>query len=492
MVKTQIMVVEDEWIVAKNIQKHLQRLGYSVPYLVASGEEAVEIAEKNNPDIVLMDIVLLGDFDGIETANQIRSRFNIPVIYLTAHADNKMLERAKETEPFGYVIKPFEDKEIQIAIEMAMYKHRMENKLKESREWLSTTLRSIGDAVIATDDKACINFMNPVAESLMGWKEDEVCGKPLKDCFHIAFDRFESQNYDLLKKALVDGIVVNHINHQLISKDGHQIAIDLSMAPIKDDNKRIKGVVVVFRDISERKEAEAAFHKQREDFISILIHDLKGAVVPIIGFTDRLIKGKVKTEHEQIETFKIIRKAADDLLEAIERTSQSLKKKARLQCFNPEKTPITNVVLSVINNVMSVIDERGIEIFFNDKTQSYWNQMEEIFLDVDSYQFKTLVENLLGNALKYAKNTIKVYLKGTENCIQFVIYDDGPGIPKIYHKHIFKEYFQVPGSKAGTGIGLYSVQKVVENHGGQITVYSDESIGTTFEITFPVVRCARL
>ena len=488
MVKTQIMVVEDEWIVAKNIQKHLQKLGYAVPHLVASGEEAVQIAEKNKIDIVLMDIILQGDVDGIETANQIRSRFNIPVIYLTAHADYKMLERAKLTEPFGYVIKPFEDKEIQIAIEMAIYKHRMESKLKESREWLFTTLRSIGDAVIVTDDKACINFMNPVAENLLGWKEKEVCGKPFKECFRIVFEGFDSQKYDLLKKAFVDGVVVNHMNYQLISKDGCQISIDLSMAPIKDNNKRIKGVVVVFRDISERKQAEAAFHKQREDFISILIHDLKSAVVPIIGFTDRLIKGKVKTDQDRQETLQIIRKAADDLLQAIEGISQSLKIKARHQWFHPEKTPITNVVLNVINNVMSVVEERGIEILFNDKNQPIWNQVEEIFLDVDYYQFKTLVENLLGNAVKYAERTIKVYLKGIDNCIQFVIYDDGPGIPKIYHKHIFEEYFQVPGSKEGTGIGLYSVQRVVENHRGQITVYSGENIGTTFEITFPVLK----
>ena len=121
----QILVVEDEWIVAKNIQKHLQDIGYYVPYVVPSGEEAIQKARENHPDIVLMDIVLLGDLDGIETANHIRSELDIPVIYLTAYADNKMLQRAKVTEPFGYVIKPFGDKEIQIAIEMALYKQKV-------------------------------------------------------------------------------------------------------------------------------------------------------------------------------------------------------------------------------------------------------------------------------------------------------------------------------------------------------------------------------
>jgi CheY-like chemotaxis protein len=168
MAKAQILIVEDDWIVAEDIQTSLKKLGFSVSAIVPSGEEALKKAKEDNPDLVLMDIMLEGEMNGTEAAEQMRALFNIPVVYLTAYADEDMVERAKVTEPFGYVIKPFEDRELKTAIEIALYKHKMEKQLKESKEWLSTTLKSIGDAVIATDKKGNVTFMNPAAESLTG------------------------------------------------------------------------------------------------------------------------------------------------------------------------------------------------------------------------------------------------------------------------------------------------------------------------------------
>ncbi|MEW5801245.1 MAG: response regulator [bacterium] len=117
MDKARILIVEDEIIIAKSLQVKLEDKGYSVCAVVSSGERAVQKAEEEMPDLVLMDIVLAGDMDGIEAARQIRSRFDIPVIYLTAYADNNVLNRAKVTEPFGYILKPFEDRELYANIE---------------------------------------------------------------------------------------------------------------------------------------------------------------------------------------------------------------------------------------------------------------------------------------------------------------------------------------------------------------------------------------
>jgi len=144
--KKQILVVEDERVVADDIKMSLQRLGYAVCGLAISGEEAIKKAEEARPDLVLMDIVLKGEMDGIEAASAISSRFNIPVVYLTAHADKHMLERAKVTEPFGYILKPFEDKELNSILEIALYKHRMERKLKETQQELiqSEKLAALG------------------------------------------------------------------------------------------------------------------------------------------------------------------------------------------------------------------------------------------------------------------------------------------------------------------------------------------------------------
>jgi len=148
MTKARIMIVEDEMIVAGDIKKTLQDKEYVVSTVVSSGEEAIKKAEQDNPDLVLMDIVLKGEMDGIETAKQIRSRFDIPVLYLTAYADKAMLERAKTTEPFGYIIKPFHEKELHSNIEMALYKHKVERKLKESYARLKRTMEGIIDAMV--------------------------------------------------------------------------------------------------------------------------------------------------------------------------------------------------------------------------------------------------------------------------------------------------------------------------------------------------------
>ena len=146
MNRKQILVVEDERIVAADIKLSVQRLGYDVCGIAFSGEEATKKAEEMKPDLVLMDIVLEGEMDGIEAASAIRSRFAIPVVYLTAYADKKTLERAKITEPFGYIIKPFEERELNSIIEIALYKHTMDKKLKKTQQELmqSEKLAALG------------------------------------------------------------------------------------------------------------------------------------------------------------------------------------------------------------------------------------------------------------------------------------------------------------------------------------------------------------
>lgn len=234
----QILVVEDEIIVAENIRRRLEKMGYSVPVTVPSGEMAVRKAEENKPDIVLMDIVLQGGMDGVEAADRIRERFNIPVVYLTAYSDDKTLQRAKITEPFGYVIKPFKERELQIAIEIALFKHEMEKKLKESKEWLLITLKSLTDGVIATDPEGCVQLINPAAQSMTGWNPEEAQGKPLRDIFNITSEKTDSA-----------------IQTLLIAKDGTRIPIETGNDSIRDDEGNVIGIVVTFNRTKKRMHA---------------------------------------------------------------------------------------------------------------------------------------------------------------------------------------------------------------------------------------------
>jgi len=264
MSNVKILVVEDESIVAMDIKHRAEGLGYSVTGITPSGEGAIQKAAETLPDLVLMDIVLKGDMDGVEAAQKIRDTLDIPVVYLTAYSDEKTLKRAKVTEPFGYIIKPFEDRELHSAVEVALYKHKMESKLKESEKWLSTTLESIGDAVIATAENGIIKFMNPVAMELTGWNENDAMGKDLSEVFKVTKESSGALLDDPVRKVLEENQIVEFNEPTiLITKDGKEIPIDDSSAPIKDKSGNLIGVALVFRDITERRKAE----KEREELL---------------------------------------------------------------------------------------------------------------------------------------------------------------------------------------------------------------------------------
>jgi PAS domain S-box-containing protein len=289
--KPTIMVVEDERIVAEDIAKSLAQLDYRVVATLASGEEALRQIAIRQPDLVLMDIVLQGKINGIDAADTIRNRFDIPVVYLTAYADAKTLERAKKTVPYGYILKPFEDRELQSTIEMALYKHRMEKKLKENERWLSTILRSIGDGVIVTDRAGRVTFMNPVAESLTGW-DDSAKGRLLDEVFHILSESERKPVENPVARVLREGIVVGLANHTLlVSRDGREMNIDDSGSPIRDDRDDIKGVVLVFHDITERRKTEQELQQIRHEE-SVLLN----SVPALISLVDR--NGRFKRVNE--------------------------------------------------------------------------------------------------------------------------------------------------------------------------------------------------
>ena len=153
MSKAKILVVEDERITARNIQNQLKKLGYNVSAIASSGEEAIQKTAETYPDLVLMDIKLEGDMDGIQAAEQIRIRFDIPVIYLTAYADENTLQQAKVTELYSYILKPFRAKELQTNVEIALYKHKMDKELRESEERHRTLFKGVYKFLEAEEEK---------------------------------------------------------------------------------------------------------------------------------------------------------------------------------------------------------------------------------------------------------------------------------------------------------------------------------------------------
>jgi diguanylate cyclase (GGDEF)-like protein/PAS domain S-box-containing protein len=256
MDKIRILIVEDEGLIARDIENMVKNAGYEVCDIVSSGKDAIESAEKHQPDLILMDIILRADMDGVEAAERIREHFNIPVIYLTAHTDENTLERAKLTEPQGYTLKPVEQKELLTVIEMALYKHQLEMKLKERESWLSTLLQSIGEGVIATDKSGSITFMNPIAEKLTGWHQEESIAKPLPSILHL-IDEESGKLIKISIPELLSQKTRNPVNGnvQIVNYED-KIPIELSATIIKDVKDSVSGLVLVLHDLTERKRYE--------------------------------------------------------------------------------------------------------------------------------------------------------------------------------------------------------------------------------------------
>ncbi len=261
MTDAKILVVEDEWIIANAIQISLQRMGYTVIGIVSSGENAIAKIEKSRPQLVLMDIVLQGDIDGIELADKVKNGFNIPVVYLTAYLDDEILERAKITEPFGYIIKPFKDRELYATIELALYNHKMDLKLKERELWFSTVLSAISDGVIVTDIKGQIIFMNPVAAHLTDWNEKDVRGKQVKEIFKGVDEVKDFKDATPKKVIIGEGLVAGIVfKSKLLTKYGIKRDIEKSAAQMKDSKGNITGVVIVFREITPCEEQNSDYY----------------------------------------------------------------------------------------------------------------------------------------------------------------------------------------------------------------------------------------
>ncbi|PCC70430.1 PAS domain S-box-containing protein [Nannocystis exedens] len=238
--RTRILVVEDESVVALDIQSQLEKLEYHVIGTAASGEEAICRASEGRPDLVLMDIRLKGALDGIAAASEIRTRLNIPVIYLTAYSDEETLDRARVTEPFGYLLKPFDQRELQVVIEMALYRHRIERALTESERRLDAILSSIGDAVIAYDEERRVTFLNPAAEALLGCRSANVVGRDVDTIVMVT-------------RAEAGCAYLQDLR-------GRTVPVEETVAPISGA-RGMGGGVIALRNISERQRAQQEHEK---------------------------------------------------------------------------------------------------------------------------------------------------------------------------------------------------------------------------------------
>jgi signal transduction histidine kinase/CheY-like chemotaxis protein len=281
-----ILIVEDEKIVAWDIQERLESLGYTIAAQATSGPAAILAANQVKPDLVLMDIQLQGEMDGIEAAQIIYQNHNIPVIYLTAHSDDRTLAAAASTSPFGYILKPFQARELHSTIQIALHRHDQESLAHRFQSWLANTLNSLGHATITTDLDGRITFMNPPAEQLTAWSEVDAIGElvtdivpliSLTDHTPITFGRSATLTHPSLQATDTDGRISLSSACLLRTKTGAGIAVRATATALTTNQGDRIGSVIVLQDITlqQRIELELWHHNQQlEDYQDQLLHQV--------------------------------------------------------------------------------------------------------------------------------------------------------------------------------------------------------------------------
>jgi PAS domain S-box-containing protein len=253
--KANILIVEDDFVIAKVLAESLQELGYQVAGIVSTGEEAVERAAKSHPDLVLMDIRLRGEMDGIDAGEQISGDLHMPIVYLTAYSDERTVERAKITEPYGYLIKPFTDTELKTTLEMAIYKHRREKREREKGEWFLETLMAISDGIITTNPEGQITFMNPAAELMTGWQSSDSYLRPLPEVFQLVHEGSGTVVENLARRAArEENLVTGEGDEVLVAKNGTKWPLEGRFSPIRDPRGKSIGAVAIFRPRGGKEE----------------------------------------------------------------------------------------------------------------------------------------------------------------------------------------------------------------------------------------------
>ena len=500
--KTSVLIVEDEGIIAENLQELLSSMGYD-PFATAStAEEAVACATERCPDVVLMDIRIKGKLDGIATAEILNARFDVPIIYLTAHADAATIERARITEPHGYLVKPVRAPDLRSAIEIARYKHAMEKRLRARERWFSTTVRSIADAVIAVDLAGKITFMNPAAETLVAMPLAEAQGRSAHEVLRLLDSDARLKLDTPLDRALRERRPIEVPEAVLENGGQSQRIIADSAAPVVDNGEML-GAVMVFRDVTEQKRLQ----KQLEiaDRLASLgtmaagvAHEINNPLSVVVANA-----GLVLEELENLSPLSpsatTPERRAHALEEAMDMQRQVLSAASRiarivsdLGAFSrpePQESGSVDVRDAVEWALRSTAHE------FRHRARLVTKVQKVPRVEADETRLGQVLVNLLINAAHAIapgsadSNEVSVATRVDEaGRVIIEVSDTGTGIGPEHLSRIFEPFFTTKPVGTGTGLGLSICHGIVASMGGTLTVQSRVGEGTTFALDLPASK----
>jgi len=481
--KTSILIVEDEGIIALDLKKKLEGLGYSVAAIADNAADALHCAEHLRPALVLMDISIRGDRDGIETAEEIRRWFHLPVMFVTSHSDQDTLERARITEPFGYIVKPFHGASLAPQIEMAIWKHRMEERLRASEAWLSTVVRNVADALIATNHEGDVVLMNAQAEALTGFDLVSAKGRPLLEIFQV-FDEATGVPVVHPLETLFDGRELSSgaQSYKLLKRGRSEEALVEAEFSSNWDEGSLMGIIVVFRDITERRKAE---EQDR------LLQKMNALALMAVGLGRELAESQRGMDRSVNELMAVSRGHAVSLLADIyERTAyqqsvvQQLVTLGASDRGKPEPVDLNELVAGLEVSFKKTLGFRDV------LTMKLEPNLPAIRVDVPELRRSLLRLAADARASMPDGGTVEISTGATARGVQLTIRDSGKGIRPGAKERVFDPYYQSRSGNRNPGFSLALVYHFVTLSGGAIEVESGMPEGTAYVLTFPMAEAA--
>ncbi len=487
-----ILIVEDEIIVALDIQSSLQRTGYHNIRIASDGEQALAMVEEEAPDLILMDILLKGagadSADGVSIAVKIKERRDIPIIYITAYADDTTLQRAKLTQPYGYILKPFEERELRTTIEMALYKHRMENELRRSEERYRRFFEEDLTGDFIADGNGMIVTCNPAFARIFGFSSTE---EAIGTGFPLLFPSVT--DWEGFIRSIRENRMLVYHERELRRADGSPVYIVTNATGTFDggDLVEIRGYIF---DETYRKRLEQQFlQAQKMEAVGRLAggiaHDFNNLLTVINGYSE-FILSRVPAGNPFIREIEEINRAG----ERAAHLTRQLLAFSRKQMLQPRVVDLNTIVTNIESMLRRLIGEH-IELK-SDLGKDLWK------IEVDPGQIEQVIMNLAVNARDAMPGGGKLLIE-TANCavtfnspgfspemrqgdyVRLIVSDTGHGFDDETRSLIFEPFFTTKAPGEGTGLGLPTVYGIIAQSDGHIDVLSEPGKGSVFTLFLP-------
>jgi PAS domain S-box-containing protein len=487
-----IAIVEDEYIVALDIRSFLERSGYHIAGIFSSGEELLSRYDELAPDLIIMDIKIRGRLDGVETASLVHERYRTPVVLLTAYADDETIARAKLTEPFGYLLKPFEERELKTAIEMALYRAAMESKLRESEERFRRLFMEGISGNFSADFSGHIMDANPSFRRLVGIGPND----PLPRLDALFPDQAAWESF---RQGLATSQRLELAELSLLTATGQSLLVLVNAAAFLDESGAMIGIQGELTDTTERRRLEERLlQAQKMEAVGRLAggiaHDFNNILTAILGYANLLAEElpDIKEAKDDVEGIRSAAARASNL-------TRQLLAFSRRQPVSPRRVDLNSLVQDTERMLRRLLSENiALSLSLSSKKR---------VVMIDPIQVEQILLNLAVNArdampqgglLSIATQDMHIdspcavgldTLPAGEYVV-LEVSDTGEGISPAIRDRIFEPFFTTKPKDQGTGLGLSTVYGIAKQAGGAIGCESELGSGSVFSVWLPSLGMA--